>query len=199
MPANRFESGLFPVLYGYICRHYPAIWSTTTMPVSTDVTLPKDYTPAWPDRCIVCHNRPDSTIRIAHNAQNPILAFFLPILLLFGWSRVEIPICRACKPRFRFQRWGRELLFVGLALVATWFLMPYLSTWPRLTRKIVGVALVLLALSPYLLSEIIWPRIFDTTARADSVDYEFAYPEYAAEFHALNQSSVLRSDVETQT
>jgi hypothetical protein len=45
---------------------------------------------------------------------------------------------------------------------------------------------VLLGLSPYIFAEVFWPRIFDTTARGDTVDYEFASPEYAAEFEILN-------------
>ena len=45
-----------------------------------------------------------------------------------------------------------------------------------------GLALALLAISPYVLAEVVWPRTFETTARKDSIDYEFASAEYAAEF-----------------
>lgn len=166
------------------------------MSLSTEVTLPKNHPPKFPNKCIVCHCAPDSTVKIAHNSQNPILTFFLPIIWLFGWSRIEIPICRKCKPRYRIQRWGREIACVVLIIIAIWCIMPLLKDWPRLTRKIVGGVLVLLAISPYIFAEVFWPRIFETTARKDSVDYEFASADYAAEFHALNAEHVIKSEVE---
>lgn len=156
------------------------------MTLSTDITLPKSRKPAFPDKCIVCHAKPDSIIRIAQNSQNVILAFFLPILMLFGWSRVEVPICRSCKPRFRIQRWGREIVCWTLVIVLVWRFMPHFKDWSGLARKLAVGGLVLLGLSPYIFAEVFWPRIFDTTARGDQVDYEFASPEYAAEFEALN-------------
>lgn len=162
------------------------------MKPSTDVTLPRDYRPVFPDKCIVCHNSPDSTIGIARNAQNPFVVFFVPILMLFGWSRVEIPICKRCKFRFRLQRWGRELTGWLLMLVACSFIWPYFRTWPSLTRKIVVAALVIVVVSPHFLIEVFWPRIFDTTADSDSIDYEFASEEYADEFAVLNIEHVLK-------
>src|SRR6185436_11168103 len=63
---------------------------------------------------------------------------------------------------------------------------PQFKGWAPLTRKIAGGALVLLALSPVVLAEVFWPRIFDTTASGDTIDYEFASAEYAEEFCALN-------------
>ncbi len=156
------------------------------MSLSTDITLPKDTKPVFPDKCIVCHAKPDSTLRIAHNSQNPIVAFFVPLLTLFGWSRVEVPICRSCKLRFRFQRWGREIVCWTLIIVLIWWLMPHFKDWSGLTRNLVVGALALAALAAFVLAETIWPRIFDTTAHGQSVDYEFASAEYAAEFEALN-------------
>jgi len=161
------------------------------MNLSTDITLPKDYAPKFPNKCIVCHNLPDSTVKISHNSQNPILVFFLPILWIFGWSRVEVPICRKCKPRYRLQRWVREFVCWIVIFVAISLIFPHFKTWPPLTRRIAVGVLVLLTISPYLLVEVFWPRIFDTTARKESVDYEFASVKYAAEFAALNEAHVL--------
>jgi hypothetical protein len=165
------------------------------MPLSTDIRLPKDHTPRFPPKCIVCHAPPDSAVRIARNSQNPILIFFLPIFWLFGWSKVTVPICRKCKPRFRLQRWGRELILWTLVTVAVFLIMPHFKAWSRLTRKVVVGVLGVVALSPYLLAEVFWPRIFDTTARKRWVDYEFASADYAREFQALNAPYVLRSEV----
>jgi hypothetical protein len=64
--------------------------------------------------------------------------------------------------------------------------MPYFDGWSRLTKKIVVGVLVLLAVSPSLLADIFWPRIFDTTAQGNKVHYEFADAGYAAEFYELN-------------
>jgi hypothetical protein len=165
------------------------------MALSTDITLTRHYLPTFPNKCIRCHCLPDSTIKIAQNSQNPFLVFFLPILWIFGWSRVEVPICKKCKPRFRLQRWGRELGCWVLILTAVWFIYPHFKDWSRFTRRIVVGALVIIAITPYVLAEVIWPRIFETTARKDSVDYEFASAGYAAEFHELNEEHVLESEV----
>lgn len=156
------------------------------MPLATEVTLPKGVKPVFPDKCIVCHAKPDSSTKIAQNSQNWILAFFLPIMLLFGWSRVELPICQKCKGTFRLQRWGRQLLGAVLIFVAIWLIMPHFKGWQPLVRKIAVAGLALLGLSPFILAEVFWPRVFDTTAQGDKVDYEFASEEYALEFFRLN-------------
>jgi hypothetical protein len=163
------------------------------MPLSTAVTLPADQKPKFPAKCIVCHSEPNDTIRIAQNSSNWLLSFFIPLLVFFGWSRVELPICRSCKPRFRLQRWGRELALWGVIIIAAWLIMPYFSDWSRLTKKIAVGVLVLLAMSPSIIAEVLWPRIFDTTAQAGKVDYEFVDADYAAEFNELNREHVIQS------
>ena len=160
------------------------------MPVSTDVTLPRDYLPNWPDMCIVCHQTPDASIAIAHNAQNPLLTFFTPLLYLFGWSRIKIPICQGCKLRFRWQRWGRELVLWGLLTIAVFIAMPQFDEWPALTRKLVVAGFAILAISPWIVAELFWPRVFDTTANKHTVEYQFASAEYAREFLVVNWSEV---------
>jgi len=166
------------------------------MQLSTEVTLPRDYAPKFPAKCIVCHGTPDSTVKIAHNSQNTFLTFLIPFLWIFGWSRVEIPICKVCKPRYLLQRWFRELICWVLMIGAFILITPHFKGWPRLTRHIVVLAIVFVVVAIWALAEVIWPRIFDTTARRDSIDYEFASPHYASEFHELNQSQVLKSDFE---
>jgi hypothetical protein len=168
------------------------------MPLSTDVTLPAGTKPKFPAKCIVCHSQPNDTIRIAQNSANWFLCFFVPILMLFGWSRVELPICQTCKPRFRLQRWSREVITWTLIVIAVWLIMPHLSDWSWLIKNIVVGLLVLLAISPSIIGEVFWPRIFDTTAQGGKVDYEFADAGYAAEFHELNREHVIRSEVDFQ-
>jgi len=158
------------------------------MALSTDVRLPKRIMPVFPDRCVVCHCLPTSTAKINTNAQNPLAVFLMPILYLFGWSRVEFPLCSACKPRFYFQRWGRTVvcwLVVGVAVFAA---MPHFDEWNRLTRKFAVGGLALIALVPYIAFELFVPRSFDVTSGSASTDYEFASEEYAVEFFALNKA-----------
>ena len=165
------------------------------MALSTDVTLPKEVDPCFPDRCIVCDGKPDSSIKVARNSLNVFLVFLLPLLYLFGWSRVEVPICGGCKRRFRFQRWGREFIMLGLMFVAVWLIMPHFSDWSEFTKKVVVGCLVLVAVIPWVVFEVFWPRVFDVTAKRDVVDYEFADFDYACEFHELNEGAVVESDV----
>ncbi|WP_234952724.1 hypothetical protein [Rhodopirellula baltica] len=158
------------------------------MALSTDVRLPKRIKPVFPDRCVVCHCLPTSTAKINTNAQNPLAVFLMPILYLFGWSRVEFPLCSACEPRFYFQRWGRTVvcwLVVGVAVFAA---MPHFEEWNRLTRKFAVGGLALIALVPYIAFELFVPRSFDVTSGNASTDYEFASEEYAVEFFALNKA-----------
>ena len=165
------------------------------MQLSSEVTLPKDYVPKFPAKCIVCHGAPDSAVKIAHNSQNAFLTFFIPLLWIFGWSRVEVPICKACKPRYRLQRWGREVICLALVIAAFLFIQPHFKSWSRVTRNIVILVVGFATISIWALAEVIWHRIFDTTARTDSIDYEFASPHYAAEFYELNEAQVLKSDL----
>lgn len=144
------------------------------MPASaTTVTLPKYVVPEFPDECIVCHETPDSTTKITQNSMHWWLVVFMPILLLFGWSRVEVPICRSCKPRFYMQRWGRTLLCWAIVFAVISLAWPYFEGWSRLTKKLAILGLALVALVPYGVLEVFWPRSFDTTASGDKVDYEF--------------------------
>lgn len=75
------------------------------------------------------------------------------------------------------------------------FIPPHLKTWSRLTRNVVILAVGFAIICVWALAEVIWPRIFDTTAREDSIDYEFASPHYAAEFYELNEAQVLKPDL----
>ena len=74
--------------------------------------------------------------------------------------------------------------------------MPHFSDWSGITKKIVVGGLVLLAISPSIIVEVVWPRIFDTTAQGGKFDYEFADAGYAAAFHALNREHVIKSEAD---
>lgn len=166
------------------------------MSESTDITLPSRIKPAFPEWCIVCHGSPDSATKITQNSQHWLASFLMPILYLFGWSRTEIPICRACKPRFYLQRWGRAAICWAILFTVVAFAWPYFDGWGRLTKKLAIAGLAMLALVPYAAFEVFWPRTFDTTADGDTVTYQFASQAYARLFYLRNRENVLRSDIE---
>jgi hypothetical protein len=165
------------------------------MPLCTEVKLPADVEPQFPPLCVVCRSTPDSTIKIAHNSQNPLIGFFVPILFLFGWSRVAVPICGGCKTRFRMQRWGRQVITIALIFAAIALIFPHFKEWSPLARKVIVGGLALLAVLPYFLFEAFWPRYFETTASKKSIDYEFADRDYAVEFYLLNEPDVIGGDL----
>jgi hypothetical protein len=166
------------------------------MAESTDITLPKGIAPVFPEWCIVCHGLPDSTTKIAQNSHHWLATFLTPLLYLLGWSSTEIPICRACKPRFYFQRWGRTAICWAILFAVIAIAWPRFDGWDRLTKKMALAGLAMLAILPYAAFEVLWPRLFDTTASGDEVTYEFASLEYAKLFYLLNREHVLKSDIE---
>lgn len=165
------------------------------MATSNDVTLPKGVKPVFPDRCVVCNCEPDSTAKIVQNSQNWLASFFMPILMLFGWSRVEFPICSSCKLRFYLQRWGRTIVSWIFIIVVIMYGMPFLQNFGRFQQKLIMVAVVFLAMLPYISYEVFWPRYFDTTAGGKNVTYEFKSVLFAIEFNELNEKYVRKFEI----
>jgi hypothetical protein len=162
------------------------------MPLSTEIRMPKDRAPVFPDRCVRCGaERPGVTYRITTHS----IGWWTWAFWAFGRRfRVEVPACEGCRRRMRRQRAVRVVVFYGLAcagLDAAGFLF---AAYRGPIRKwlIMGVALVCAA--PTFLWEIFDPRPFDVTAHAETVDYEFRDPDYAEEFLALN-GDVVEGDV----
>jgi hypothetical protein len=163
-----------------------------TMPLSTDVRLPKSVKPVFPPRCVYSgESDPDAEVVVLANSQSAILSFLAPILLVFGWRRVRAPISRKYRARFYLQSFGRDLLMLAFAVVGVFVFMPMFGGGTPF-RKLKVAGLVLAALSPWILFEVFFPRRFDVTARGEWIDYEFASAEYADEFAALNESHVIR-------
>ncbi len=158
------------------------------MPSSTNVTLPRRIAPTFPHLCVVCGGMPDGTAKINTSSQNPIASFFMPILYLFGWSRIEFPIHQSCKHRFYLQRWGRTVSCWTIVIVAAYFSMPYFDGWSPLTKKLAVAGIVLLACVPYFLFELFFPRSFDVTSGNANTTYEFASNDYAVEFCDSNRA-----------
>ena len=134
--------------------------------------------------------------KITTNSQNSLAVFFLPLLYLFGWSRVEFPLCRECKPRFYMQRWGRTVVCWSIIIVAIFAFMPYFETSSRLARRLAVGGIAMLALAPYILFELFVPRSFEVTSSGATRTYEFASQEYAIHFYALNCAEYPHAKIE---
>lgn len=157
------------------------------MASSTNVTLPTKIVPLFPQNCVVCTERANSTAKITQHSQNPLAVFFAPFLFLFGWSRIEFPICSSCKPRFYVERWGRMAICWTIVVLACIFVGPFFNNWDPTTRKVaLAVACVLVA-APYILYEIVFPRSFDTTSYPNKTTYEFKSQQLALQFYAINR------------
>lgn len=156
------------------------------MASSTDVNVPRLIKPEFPDCCVVCEEKPDSTAKIIQNSVNPLAAFLMPIMLVFGWSRVEFPICYGCKSRFYFQRWGRSAICWAIMIIAVPLVMPYFAQWDRMTRRLAVGGIVILIMIPWIMFEIFFPRSFDTTAGSSKVSYEFRSRALGMKFFLRN-------------
>jgi hypothetical protein len=165
------------------------------MAVSVDVTLSKIHPPKFPYRCVHCdRHAPDSTVRLHHNGQNPFFLLALPIAWAFGWSHVDAPICTTCKPKFRLQRWTRNIALYAVIFAALVFIGPKLADWSPWGRRLAAIGFILTASIPVGLFEVLRPRRFATTAHGDTIAYEFASPDYAAQFRRLNEPRKLRAE-----
>jgi hypothetical protein len=154
------------------------------MPTSTDVNLPKSYTAVFPDRCVKCgQDQPGDTYRATTRSVGWWTVTFWAGGEKFG---ADVPVCPGCKGDMTRQRWARNLVcwafMLGGAGVALWLFKDFNR---RLGRWLAG-GIVFACLVPYLAWEIFFPRPFDLTAFAETVDYEFRDPAYAAEFARLN-------------
>jgi hypothetical protein len=146
------------------------------MPSSTEVTLARGVKPKFPQKCIACHSEPNSTIKM-------------------GLGRIAIPICRSCKLRFRIQLWGRKLLLLGLVVITIFAYDFIIEPWHKSTNAEQKL-LLFLCISPWILLEVFWPRIFKINFDGG---YEFIDAGYAAEFFELNNNQAIDSDSQKQT
>jgi hypothetical protein len=151
-----------------------------------DIVLPKADLAIFPDRCIYSsESGADDSVLVIANSQNPILSFFAPILLLFGWKSVRAPIKKKYKIRYYFTSYGRDIIMILLAFLFVFAVMPSFDRSDSF-RKIKGAGIVLLMLSPWIAFEVLFPRRFDITVTKDSISYEFTDEIFADEFAEIN-------------
>jgi hypothetical protein len=157
------------------------------MPLATDVNLPKDHIPIFPDRCVCCgRERPGGVFRIGTQAIGwwTLLSHFGPRFT------AEVPACGACRVRMRRQRWLRFLISAAFVVAGVSIAMSLLKWYHGPFKKWLAMGITLIFLTPLILWETLFPPPVDLTAYAETVDYEFRDAEYAADFAELNQVEV---------
>jgi fatty acid desaturase len=165
------------------------------MPMSTDVRLPRDKVPVFPDACCACGAaKPGDTVEWKGRRVR-LAELLFPWLWFFGKRAVvKVPVCAACRPRvLATRRWLAVLLVVAIGLAMA-FVFPLAKSFGfgRKTTKVIVLAMVVVVLLPYFLWSVLHPPAFDITVGKDHVDYEFASREYALRFRDANAASVLR-------
>jgi hypothetical protein len=159
------------------------------MPLSTDITLPAEIEPIYPDRCVVCDGETTNRIRISVGTQSPLLSFLVPIMSLFGWKKIAFPTCKNCTGKFYRQRWIRTAICWTIIAVVVYFCMPYFKGVDRTATKLALIAIALAAIVPNIIFELCFPRWFDVTESKHTTCYEFRSEDYATDFYALNRDA----------
>ena len=153
--------------------------------LSTDVKLPKSRVPVWPARCVRCGDPPTTKFRVSTHA----IGWWTALFAFGAKFTADAPACEPCLARMRTQR--RLRFVVGLGFLAGGVLIGarWLGGTSGIRYWLVGLIALGVA-APWILWEVLAPKPIELTAFSDSVDYEFADPEYAAEFAALNDGEL---------
>lgn len=158
------------------------------MPLSTDVNLPKDHVPRFPDKCVVCGcPSPPSTVRLFTGS----VGWWTWVFFMFGKPfTVKAPACANCSWKLHANRLMGCLLATALVVIALWIVWPmFEDIVPRAVRKWAAMGIGLICLSPLILTQVFFPPAFEITAFSDSVDYEFRDSQLAYEFADLNDDA----------
>lgn len=159
------------------------------MTISSEVNLPRSHVPRFPDRCVACGcSGPGSLTRISAGKIGGWGTW------LFWWLQrpfiVRAPACNWCGWKLHRLRLLSSLITISIAVVALWYLWPYLGQHvPRALRPVAGTALVALFLMPLWVLEALFASPFNATVHPESVDYEFTAKDYALEFVMLNSDA----------
>ena len=159
------------------------------MPMSTDVRLPRDATPVFPDFCCVCDApRPGSSFDVKGRRIH-WTELWMPWMWFFGKRvTVTVPVCAGCRPQaVAGRRWRTVVLLAWLLLVAA-IALPWLDTLglARGVKRFVGGIVLLVGAAPVIVWWVVRPPAFDLTVGKNSIDYEFASVDYGRRFRARN-------------
>ena len=144
-------------------------------------TLPIDYKPNFPDRCVLClRERPGAITKVVAKSE-----FAGPVR---GWFNVDVPCCAGCEGKLHAHAVGRVLrtvLVVGASMGAAGLLFYFLG----LRDAALGGAsfgVVMAAIIGLVVWEASHPPAFKVDVGTTSVDYQFRDRAYACAFAELN-------------
>jgi hypothetical protein len=153
--------------------------------LSIDVNLPRSHAARFPNRCVVCaESAPDSHVRVITGS----IGWWTWLLWWWGTPvSIKAPACKRCAWKLQGLRVLSWLVSIALCFIAWKWVWPSFKLWvPAGVQRWGMMGLGLTCLLPQILYEILYPRPFDVTAWAESVDYEFKSQEYAVDFALLN-------------
>lgn len=161
------------------------------MPLSTDVKLPRDATPVFPEACVVCGEEPDATIRCS--ARESTWVDLLWPLFLLGRKKMTFhaPACRLHASTARTLRWTRRLVFAVLIAGTIYACEAYLPEMSRSMRRWAFLLASLPALGWYGYMYLLRPLPFGLSVGRDTVTFEFAARDYALRFLDANPDAKL--------
>jgi fatty acid desaturase len=176
-------------------RHPAAAPRQLQMPLSTDVRLPRNIVPVFPDACCSCGRDHPGDHILAKGRRVRFIELFLPWLWFFGKRvKLEVPVCAACRPEvLATRRWMLVVLVVAGA-IASYFVFPWVKSLElgRGMTKLVSLGAVVGAIAPLWIYWVFHPPKFDLTVFRDHVDYEFASADYARRFAECNPGAIFK-------
>jgi hypothetical protein len=156
------------------------------MPLSNDVELPKDRTPAFPPFCIGCGSE-DPTSRF--RASTRAIGWWSVLLRGGEKHHVDAPACSECASFLRLQARVRFAAVIVSIVVGAFVTSQLIGTGGLARSWLVAVG-GLIGTIPFLLWSITHPPAFDLTATSTSITCEFSDPAYAEAFAELNGAEV---------
>jgi hypothetical protein len=153
-----------------------------------DVHLPNHQTPQFPDQCLVCgceHPGVSVTFTARLNGMEPMHGTEKTVF------SAAVPACAGCQGPLSRSRWIGKVVTGAGVLVAVAIIyavvvagLVTLEGWP------LYAALAGAVLGPYLIARRLYTSRFDLAPWDARVVYSFRDAKYAAQFAALNGSTV---------
>lgn len=161
------------------------------MPLSTDIPLPRDTDPHFPNECVRCGvARPNSVYRVRATRAG-LVGLLMPWQIWLFWLNwgvrvVEAPACADCASRLKSSYWRREafewFLIIALAVPVIWLITSHNVPF----RKPVAYAAIIVLGLPWFVWRALHPPAFHATTMGDKIDYEFLDSELADKFAMMN-------------
>ncbi len=143
------------------------------------VEISKSENVVFPKICIYCENlNPDDFLKVTTHTIG-----LHSFLLKFGnFFSANVPICKFCKHKFRFPKWGRfiaGIILMSIGMFLSIYMFGEISAW---YKKWIFAGVILITLIPLFIWQLVFPAYFELTAYKDSIVYEFKSENYALEF-----------------